>query len=136
MKTTDQELNALHSSKLPLSLQQKVTAARQITDSYGLFVTVSKGDSIKDRYKNTWTVFSVVAFFFMWIPYMIRGMWKKGLVFLGIQILAIVISMIFYPSSAVNSAMNIVVLCLNILAATSYFNDLWRKYAQGQDFWW
>lgn len=135
MKITDQELNALHSSKLPLSLQQKITAARQVTDSYGWFVTPSKGESLKDRYKNTWTTYSVVAFFFMWIPYMIRGMWKKGLVLLCISILATVINILFY-TPMVNVLMNLVVLSLNLLAGASYLNDLWRKYAQGQDFWW
>lgn len=99
-------------------------------------MSVNKSSTLKGSFKNNWAVFSFFAFIFTWLPYVFRGMWKKGLIIFGINAVLCLLLISFAEMAEVVRVVNILWLVVQVIAAFSYYNDLWRKYAQGQDFWW
>lgn len=85
-----------------------------------------------------WEVFSLWGFFFHWLTYLIRGMWRKSLVIFGI--------MLFFNSIAISLLANGIMfglvlqygclLYLGWVCGVSYKWDCYRKYVKKEVFWW
>lgn len=82
------------------------------------------------------TKFCVLAFLFNWIYYLIKGMWKKAIVFIGAYIALIIVTtilaVIFYPLAFIGW-LAIIGLCVYYgLAAPG---DYYRHVVLKEDFW-
>jgi hypothetical protein len=93
-----------------------------------------------------YTMFNWLAFFFPPIYYLIKGMWRKALVILGMFIgILIIISIItptkyqYIPGEYTPPEYQLLYICLLIpaqLAGLWAYYDIYRKEILKQDFWW
>lgn len=107
-------------------------------ESVSWFTVNFKGDP------DTWKLFSFWAFFFSVLSYLISGMWRKALVFLGmyilIYILAFIIGSMIYLSGGTDILVRAVGLFLgcfySVLAGLNFKFDRYRHRVLRQKFWW
>ncbi len=83
------------------------------------------------------TRFTVLAFLFNWIYYLIKGMWKKALVFLGACVaIGIIVSIVSLISLTLGSLIYFVgVVGLMVYAGLAAPGDYYRHVVLKEDFW-
>jgi hypothetical protein len=74
--------------------------------------------------------FNFWAFFFSSIYYLIKGMWRKALVLIGINLLLVIGLSLFDPALA-----NLAAIVVGALAATMANFDYYRKKVLHETFW-
>lgn len=83
------------------------------------------------------TKFSVLAFFFTWIYYLIKGMWKKALVIIAagfaVGIVSAILFMIFFPLGCLVYIAGILGLLVYVALAAP--GDYYRQVVNQEDFW-
>lgn len=84
-------------------------------------------------FKERWHMYSLLAFFFTWIYYCVCGMWKKGLSFLALSILFLVINAQLFGESETAGYSWMVVI--NLAAAMMAIGDQYRSKVLKEDFW-
>ena len=87
------------------------------------------GDKAKYKALPFWTKFSVWGLLIGVLFYFFKGMWKKGLVLMAVNVLVVVLSEAI-PALAL-------LLYLPMVIAFAQANiDYYRKMVLGEDFWW
>lgn len=83
------------------------------------------------------TKFTVLSFLFSWIYYLIKGMWKKGLVFLGAcVVLTIITNIISFISIMAGSLVYFIgIIGIMIYAGLAAPGDYYRHVVLKEDFW-
>lgn len=85
-----------------------------------------------------WEIFSLWGFFFQWIAYLVRGMWRKSLVLLGAGILLNTIALLLVEQGVTAGLILYygVFLYFGWLCGVSYKWDCYRKFVKKEVFWW
>ena len=76
---------------------------------------------------------SIWAFFFCVIYYFIKGMWRKGLVFLLIAVILTIAEELLIPNSNFGKFLNLIIPVICMQCA---YHDLYRKLVKKETFWW
>ena len=95
------------------------------------------GDREKYKALPFWTKFSIWGLLFGALFYFFKGMWKKGLALIGLNIGLAVLSGMFSEGSGSGDIFVFASYALHIVAAFAQANiDYYRKVVLNENFWW
>lgn len=92
-----------------------------------------KENTAPNRMALTWKLFSVWAFLFAILYYLVKGMWRKGLVLLGLNI---VLGLLFAFVTEDPALVQVSALIISVICSQSAYSDLYRKLVKKEVFWW
>lgn len=113
---------------LPPDIKQKL---QFVQDNYKRTVFGLPDYGLKG--KALWQTFNIWAFLFNCIYYFAKGMWRKGLLLLGMSVAITVISNALNLPPALSFGIS---MLIPIIAMQSAYYDLYRKHVRSEIFWW
>lgn len=129
-------LSQINSLNITPSWKQKFLA---ISESKPIAGGWSHEFDDKEKYKALpfWTKFSIWGLLFGALFYFFKGMWKKGLALIGLNIGLVILSEMFGEDSGGRDIFLFASYTVPIIAAFAQANiDYYRKVVLNEDFWW
>jgi hypothetical protein len=119
------------------SLKTKLHLVHDTFVSAGIFAPKYKREEKGWKAKTfNYKMFNWLAFFFSWIYYLVKGLWRKAVVLLGIFIVFQIIVYIIIPiEKQFEISLFGGVICGHLAGVWAYY-DIYRKDILDETFWW